>query len=66
IFSKFKYESYITTAAYKLPQLQIIKLAVRNMPTSGTPEELLHAAKIDADAIIEAVKSQVRQLVGVS
>lgn len=56
----------ITTAAYKLPQLQIIKLAVRNMPTSGTPEELLHAAKIDADAIIEAVKSQVRQLVGVS
>ncbi|MBD2296233.1 transketolase [Anabaena sphaerica FACHB-251] len=54
-----------TTPAYKIPQLQIIKLAVRDMPTSGTPEQLLRAAKIDADAIVEAVKSQVRQLVGV-
>ncbi len=46
---------------YDGPQLQLIKLAVRDMPGSGTPEELLHAAKIDADAIVEAVKSQVRQ-----
>jgi transketolase len=56
----------ITTPTYKIPQLQIIKLAVQNMPTSGTPEELLHTAKIDADAIVEVVKSQVRRLVGVS
>ena len=32
----------------------VVKLAVREMPTSGTPEELLHAAGIDADAIADA------------
>jgi transketolase len=53
------------TPFYQGPQLRLIKLAVRDMPGSGTPEELLHAAKIDADAIVEAVKSQVRQPVGV-
>src|SRR5437588_476956 len=35
----------------------ILKLAVRDMPTSGTPAELLHAAGIDAEAIVEAVRS---------
>ena len=35
----------------------ILKLAVRDMPTSGTPAELLHAAGIDAEAIGEAVRS---------
>ncbi|MEH1966773.1 transketolase [Nostoc sp.] len=50
---------------YNGPQLRLIKLAVLDMPGSGTPEELLHAAKIDADAIVEAVKSQVRQPVRV-
>ncbi|MBW4685903.1 MAG: transketolase [Komarekiella atlantica HA4396-MV6] len=54
------------TPTYNGPQLRIIKLAVHDMPGSGTPEELLHAAKIDADAIVEAVKSQVRQPIGVS
>lgn len=49
------------TPIYNGPQLRLIKLAVRDMPGSGTPEELLHAAKIDADAIVEAVKSQVRK-----
>ena len=34
----------------------LIKLAVRAMPGSGTPAELLHAAGIDADAIVGAVK----------
>ncbi|MDB9375440.1 transketolase [Nodularia sphaerocarpa] len=53
------------TPIYNGPQLRLIKLAVRDMPSSGTPEELLHAAKIDANAIVEAVKSQVRQPVGV-
>jgi transketolase len=52
--------------AYDGTQLRLIKLAVQDMPSSGTPEELLHAAKIDADAIVEAVKSQVRQPVGAS
>jgi transketolase len=32
------------------------KLAVREMPTSGTPEELLSAAGIDADAIAGAAR----------
>ncbi len=35
----------------------VIKLAVRKMPGSGKPAELLHAAGIDADAIVQAVKS---------
>ena len=34
----------------------VVKLAVREMPTSGTPEELLHAAKIDAEAIVDAAR----------
>jgi hypothetical protein len=28
------------------------------MPTSGTPAELLHAAGIDAEAIVGAVRTQ--------
>ncbi len=39
---------------------KMIHLAVRDMPTSGTPEELLHAAGIDADHIAAAA----RRLVG--
>jgi len=35
----------------------VVKLAVSHMPGSGKPAELLHAARIDADAIVEAVKS---------
>ncbi|HYI18461.1 MAG TPA: transketolase [Solirubrobacteraceae bacterium] len=33
------------------------KLAVRIMPTSGSPDELLHAAEIDADAIARAARA---------
>jgi transketolase len=33
---------------------KVVKLAVREMPTSGTPEELLHEARIDAAAIADA------------
>jgi transketolase len=36
----------------------ILRLAVRDMPTSGTPAELLHAAGIDAEAIVGAVRTQ--------
>jgi transketolase len=39
--------------------LRIAKLAVRDLPGSGTPAELLHAAGIDADGIAEAVRSLV-------
>jgi transketolase len=35
----------------------VVKLAVSEMPGSGTPAELLKAAGIDAEAIVEAVRS---------
>jgi transketolase len=37
--------------------LKVVKLAVRALPGSGTPAELLHGAGIDADAIVAAVRS---------
>jgi transketolase len=37
--------------------LKVVKLAVRDLPGSGTPAELLHAAGIDAEAIGRAVLS---------
>jgi transketolase len=38
----------------------VSKLAVREMPVSGTPAELLHEAGIDADAIATAARALVR------
>jgi transketolase len=38
---------------------KVVKLAVREMPTSGTPEELLHEARIDAAAIADAASKLV-------
>jgi len=35
----------------------VVRLAVRDMPMSGKPAELLHAAGIDADAILEATRA---------
>lgn len=37
----------------------VVKLAVREIPGSGTPEELLHRAQIDADAIADAASKLV-------
>ena len=45
--------------------IQLTKLSVTKMPSSGAPEEMLRAAEIDADAIVEAVRSLVRQTVSV-
>ncbi|OII62479.1 transketolase [Streptomyces sp. CC53] len=39
------------------------RLAVRTMPASATPEEQLHAAGIDADAIASAVRLLVERIV---
>ena len=50
-----------TPSFYDGPKLQVIQLAVRDMPSSGQPEELLHTAKIDADAIFTAAKSIIKQ-----
>jgi transketolase len=44
-------------AGTKLPT--VIKLAVKEMPGSGTPAELLRAAEIDAEAVVQAVKALV-------
>lgn len=44
--------------AYGELALNLVKLAVQDMPGSGTPEELVHTAKIDADAIVKAVRSR--------
>jgi transketolase len=44
-------------ATQPLNGLRVVKLAVRDLPGSGTPAELMHAAGIDADAISKAVKS---------
>jgi transketolase len=38
----------------------VLKLAVRMMPTSGKPDELLHAAGIDAAGIADAVRQVAR------
>jgi transketolase len=53
-----------TAPSYQGAKLNLVKLAVRDMPGSGKPEELLHAAQIDADAIMEAARSLVKQPVG--
>ncbi len=42
------------------PRARVVKLAVREMPTSGKPEELLNAAGIDAEHIAEACRRLVR------
>ena len=39
--------------------IQLTKLAVTEMPSSGAPEEMLRAAKIDAEAIVETARSLV-------
>jgi transketolase len=39
------------------------KLAVREMPTSGSPDELLHWAGIDADGIADAARALARERV---
>jgi transketolase len=39
------------------PMPRVVKLAVSGMPGSGTPDELLHAAGIDAEAIADAAQA---------
>lgn len=40
--------------------VRVVKLAVRDMPRSGAPAELLNAAGIDANHIVEAVRGLLR------
>ena len=43
-------------AETRVDGLRVVKLAVRDMPGSGTPAELMDAAGIDAAHLIQAVK----------
>ncbi|HEX6818650.1 MAG TPA: transketolase [Ktedonobacterales bacterium] len=51
-------EAFAATAEHPAAQkpATVTKLAVHEMPGSGKPDELLHAAGIDAASIVEAVK----------
>jgi transketolase len=49
-------EAVMSALAQQVQRPPIVRLAVCDMPMSGTPAELLHAAGIDAEAIVEAVR----------
>jgi transketolase len=49
-------DAVLETLAAEQPHPVVTKLAVREMPGSGTPAELLHAAGIDADCIAKAAR----------
>jgi transketolase len=50
----------VLSALAEVEGVRVHKLAVRDMPASGTPAELIHKSGIDADAIVDAVQSLVR------
>ena len=54
-------DAVLDVLAAEQPHPPVVKLAVRDMPGSGTPAELLHAAGIDADCIAKAARELVRQ-----
>jgi len=49
-------DAVLDALAAEQPHPIVVKLAVREMPGSGTPAELLHAAGIDADCIADAAR----------
>ncbi|MBD0283709.1 MAG: transketolase [Thermoleophilaceae bacterium] len=53
-------EAVLAALAESHAPARVRKLAVRSMPGSGTPSELLHAAGIDADAIATAARELTR------
>ena len=54
-------DAVLEALAEEQPHPIVHKLAVREMPGSGTPAELLHAAGIDADCIADAARTLVRR-----
>ena len=50
-------DAVLSCLAEEQPHPVVVKLAVSEMPTSGKPAELLHAARIDADCIADAARS---------
>jgi transketolase len=53
-------EAVLAALADSSERARVRTLAVGNMPGSGAPDELLHGAGIDADAIVASA----RELVG--
>lgn len=53
-------EAVLTTLAAHGALTRVRSLAVEEMPGSGTPEELLRKAKIDAEAIVTATRELIR------
>jgi transketolase len=53
-------EAVMSALAGEPNDAPLARLAVRDMPVSGKPAELMHAAGIDADAIVSAVRDQLR------
>ena len=49
-------EAVLAALAEQGVSAKVTHLAVREMPRSGKPDELLHAFGIDADAIVEAAR----------
>ncbi|WP_116042696.1 transketolase [Amycolatopsis palatopharyngis] len=57
----------VLSALAEQPDRPVVrKLAVREMPVSGTPEELLHAAGIDAEGITDASRELLARRVAVA
>jgi transketolase len=51
-------EAVMSALAAESDRPSVLKLAVRDMPMSGKPAELLRAAGIDAEAIVGAVRAR--------
>jgi transketolase len=54
-------DAVLAALAQEHEPVQLVKLAVRDMPSSGSAAELMHAAGIDAEAIVAAVTELVRE-----
>ena len=59
-------EAVLSALASSGAEARVVTLAVRELPHSGKPAELLAAAGIDADHIAEAARALVRESAGVS
>jgi transketolase len=54
----------VLSALAEVEGVRVHKLAVKDMPASGKPEELIHESGIDADAIVAAARDLVRAPAG--
>jgi transketolase len=54
----------VLSALAEVDGVRVHKLAVKGMPASGKPDELIHASGIDADAIVAAARELVRAPAG--